>query len=108
MKRKSARLLGILIPLSGGLSGCERGVLDPEIPDCFSLPLSPIGAPGLFYPGWTLRPSRQHNSGNALPGSRLDFLAKNRAGGRAGAPQRPAKARPQSTTHQPSHQISAA
>jgi cytochrome o ubiquinol oxidase subunit 2 len=32
MKRISARLLGILIPLCGLLSGCERGVLDPAGP----------------------------------------------------------------------------
>jgi cytochrome o ubiquinol oxidase subunit 2 len=32
MKRTSARLLGILLPLCGLLSGCERGVLDPAGP----------------------------------------------------------------------------
>jgi cytochrome o ubiquinol oxidase subunit 2 len=32
MKPGSARLLGILIPLCGVLSGCERGVLDPAGP----------------------------------------------------------------------------
>ncbi len=32
MKHRSARLLGILIPLSGLLSGCGRGVLDPAGP----------------------------------------------------------------------------